>query len=221
MSILKNPETPARKKRKAEEAEDEWEEIEELDDSEEEEEEEERPPRKRRRSVVVEDEDEDVEDEDDEEDDEEEEKTRRKKKSKRFPFGGLIFMFILIGIVLAAGYYGMGYYEQLQALNGQYDAAREEATAELAAAQEEYFLADPDSPANTDIRQELTDVLLADAREQVKELEGEEAELDASIHEKEEALKVIEGQENFDYYKEIYDEYVEGGEYVEELLSGN
>jgi len=130
-------------------------------------------------------------------------------------------MFILIGIVLAAGYYGMGYYEQLQALNGQYDAAREEATAELAAAQEEYFLADPDSPANTDIRQELTDVLLADAREQVKELEGEEAELDASIHEKEEALKVIEGQENFDYYKEIYDEYVEGGEYVEELLSGN
>ena len=171
--------------------------------------------------------DEDDDPEDDEEDDEfeddedEDEKPHRRKKNKRFPVGGLIFMFVLIGIALGAGYFGMTYYEKFHALNEQYNAARDTASAELAAAQDEFALADPDSPANVAVRDELKDVLLADMREQVKQMESEEAELDSSIREAEEKMKELEGVEDFDYYKAIYDEYVEGREYVEELLSGN
>ena len=65
----------------------------------------------------------------------------------------------------------------------------------------------------------MKEVLLADIREQVAQMESEENELDASIHEAEEKMKELEGVEDFDYYKAIYDEYVEGREYVEELLS--
>ena len=167
-------------------------------------------------------EDEDEEDEDEEnedEEDEDDEKPHRKKKSKRFPVFGLIFMFLLIGIILGAGYYGMVYYERFHAMNDQFDAARDAASAELVEAQKEYALADPDSPANVAVRDELKDVLLADIREQVAQMESEKNELDASIREREEKLKEIEGVEDFDYYKAIYDEYVEGREYVEELLS--
>ena len=128
-------------------------------------------------------------------------------------------MFLLIGIILGAGYYGMVYYERFHAMNDQFDAARDAASAELVEAQKEYALADPDSPANVAVRDELKDVLLADIREQVAQMESEKNELDASIREREEKLKEIEGVEDFDYYKAIYDEYVEGREYVEELLS--
>ena len=49
----------------------------------------------------------------------------------------------------------------------------------------------------------------------------EEAEIDAALHEAESRIGELEKVEDFEYYKAIYDEYVEGREYVEELLSGN
>ena len=228
MSLFKD--RKASKKRKSKAAPEEWDEIEE---SEEEEEAGTQHGEDSSISYTKRDDgpkdgyDEDDDPEDDEEDDEfeddedEDEKPHRRKKNKRFPVGGLIFMFVLIGIALGAGYFGMTYYEKFHALNEQYNAARDTASAELAAAQDEFALADPDSPANVAVRDELKDVLLADMREQVKQMESEEAELDASIREAEEKMKELEGVEDFDYYKAIYDEYVEGREYVEELLSGN
>lgn len=228
MSLLKDRKTSKKKEKEA--AEEKWDEIEE---SEEEEEAGTQHGEDSSISYTKRDDgsedgyDEDDDPEDDEEDDEfeddedEDEKPHRRKKNKRFPVGGLIFMFVLIGIALGAGYFGMTYYEKFHALNEQYNAARDTASAELAAAQDEFALADPDSPANVAVRDELKDVLLADMREQVKQMESEEAELDASIREAEEKMKELEGVEDFDYYKAIYDEYVEGREYVEELLSGN
>ena len=228
MSLLKDRKTSKKKEKEA--AEEKWDEIEE---SEEEEEagthhgEDSSISYTKRDDGSEDGYDEDDDPEDDEEDDEfeddedEDEKPHRRKKNKRFPVGGLIFMFVLIGIALGAGYFGMTYYEKFHALNEQYNAARDTASAELAAAQDEFALADPDSPANVAVRDELKDVLLADMREQVKQMESEEAELDASIREAEEKMKELEGVEDFDYYKAIYDEYVEGREYVEELLSGN
>lgn len=228
MSLLKDRKTSKKKEKEA--AEEKWDEIEE---SEEEEEAGTQHGEDSSISYTKRDDgsedgyDEDDDPEDDEEDDEfeddedEDEKPHRRKKNKRFPVGGLIFMFVLLGIALGAGYFGMTYYEKFHALNEQYNAARDTASAELAAAQDEFALADPDSPANIGVRDELKDVLLADMREQVKQMESEEAELDASIREAEEKMKELEGVEDFDYYKAIYDEYVEGREYVEELLSGN
>ena len=235
MSLFKGRKASKKKKSEIKAAEEEWDEIEENEESEEEEtargEEEilaaaETSKRNTGSEADFDDEDdeedEDEEDEDEEnedEEDEDDEKPHRKKKSKRFPVFGLIFMFLLIGIILGAGYYGMVYYERFHAMNDQFDAARDAASAELVEAQKEYALADPDSPANVAVRDELKDVLLADIREQVAQMESEKNELDASIREREEKLKEIEGVEDFDYYKAIYDEYVEGREYVEELLS--
>ena len=228
MSLLKDRKTSKKKEKEA--AEEKWDEIEE---SEEEEEAGTQHGEDSSISYTKRDDgpkdgyDEDDDPEDDEEDDEfeddedEDEKPHRRKKNKRFPVGGLIFMFVLLGIALGVGYFGMTYYEKFHALNEQYNAARDTASAELAAAQDEFSLADPDSPANVAVRDELKDVLLADMREQVKQMESEEAELDSSIREAEEKMKELEGVEDFDYYKAIYDEYVEGREYVEELLSGN
>ena len=163
---------------------------------------------------------ENLEDEEDFEDEEAERKHKTKKK-KGFPVGALIFMFVLIGIAAGAGYFGMQYYEQNRVLHERYDAAVAQASEELNAANEELFLADPDSPANSDIREELKSVLLADAQEKAEKLANEEAEIDAALHEAESRIGELEKVEDFDYYKAIYDEYVEGREYVEELLSGN
>ena len=240
MSLFKGRKASKKKKSEIKAAEEEWDEIEENEESEEEEtargEEEilaaaETSKRNTGSEADFDDEDdeededeededeEDEDEEDEDEEDDEDEKPHRKKKSKRFPVFGLIFMFLLIGIILGAGYYGMVYYERFHAMNDQFDAARDAASAELVEAQKEYALADPDSPANVAVRDELKDVLLADIREQVAQMESEKNELDASIREREEKLKEIEGVEDFDYYKAIYDEYVEGREYVEELLS--
>ena len=224
MSLFKDRKASKRKRSKIEAAEEEWDEIEESEESEEETE------RRAEEILAAADaskrnagEEDDFDDEDDEDDfddeDDEDVEPRRKKKSKRFPVFGLIFMFLLIGIILGAGYYGMAYYEQFHAMNEQFDTALDAASAELVTAQNECALADPDSPANTAVRDELKEVLLADIREQVAQMESEENELDASIHEAEEKMKELEGVEDFDYYKAIYDEYVEGREYVEELLS--
>ena len=225
MSLFKGRKASKKKKSEIKAAEEEWDEIEENEESEEEETargEEEilaaAETSKRNTGSEADFDDEDDEEDEDEED-EDDEKPHRKKKSKRFPVFGLIFMFLLIGIILGAGYYGMVYYERFHAMNDQFDAARDAASAELVEAQKEYALADPDSPANVAVRDELKDVLLADIREQVAQMESEKTELDASIREREEKLKEIEGVEDFDYYKAIYDEYVEGREYVEELLS--
>lgn len=163
---------------------------------------------------------ENLEDEEDFEDEEAERKHKKKKKNG-FPVGALIFMFALIGIAVGAGYFGMQYYEQNRVLHERYDAAVAQASEELNAANEELFLADPDSPANSDIREELKSVLLADAQEKAEKLANEEAEIDAALHEAESRIGELEKVEDFDYYKAIYDEYVEGREYVEELLSGN
>ena len=188
-----------------------------------------RKRRKLREEEETEDEDELEEEEYDEDapedeeniEDEAAERKHKKKKKKGFPVGALIFMFVLIGIAAAAGYYGMQYYEQNRALHERYDTALAEASEELNAANDEYFLADPDSPANSDIREEVKSVLLADAQEKAEKLASEEAEIDAALHEAESRIGELEKVEDFDYYKAIYDEYVEGREYVEELLSGN
>lgn len=164
---------------------------------------------------------EDPDEDEDFEDEETEKKKHGRKRKKGFPVVALILMFVLIGVTLAAGYFGIQYMEQNRELHASYDEAVAEAAAELDAAKQEYFLADPDSSANTEIREELKSVLLADAREKAEKLESEEAELDATLREAEERISEQEKVEDFEYYKAIYDEYVEGREYVEELLSGN
>ncbi len=158
---------------------------------------------------------------DEEELEDEDDEARRSRRKKGFPVGGLILMFLLIGVILAAGYFGMEYMEQYTALKADYDGRVAAAEAELQAAQSEYAEADPESEAHAAERQQLTDEMIAAAQAELDGIRAAEDEADSAIETAESRMKELEDVEDFDYYKAIYDEYVEGRAYVEDLLSGD
>ena len=148
-------------------------------------------------------------------------KAGKKTRAKRFPVGGLIAMFMLVGIALAAGYFGMQYAARYEAMKTDSEERIAAAEAELAAAEAEYAEADPESAAHTAERQQLADEMIATAKAELEALREKSAEADAAIDELEARIAELESAEDFDYYKAIYDEYIEGRAYVEDLLSGN
>ena len=157
---------------------------------------------------------------------EETEHTQHQKKKKKagrnkFPVGGLVLMFALILLGLAAAYFGQQYYTQYRSLKTSYEGNLQTLNAELQEAQAALRLADPDSEAHEGERAVLTEELLRDAQEKLSEVQKESAELDSAISEAEKTVAELEQQEDFEYYKEIYDAYEEGRDYVEGLLSGN
>ena len=145
----------------------------------------------------------------------------KKKKTKGFPVGGLIVMFLLVGIALAAGYFGMQYAARYKAMTADSEARIAAAEAELSAAEAEYAEADPESAAHVAERRQVTDEMIAAAKAELEALREKSAEADAAIDELEARIAELESAEDFDYYKAIYDEYIEGRAYVEDLLSGN
>ena len=160
---------------------------------------------------------------------EEEEETKNgaaKKKSKRkakkgFPFGALLLMFVLVGLILAAGYYARLYAERYAKLKADYENAIVSAEATLAAAEEEYAEADSESAEHSEQRRELSEQMIGAARSELEILRQQDDVVNASIAEAEKKIEELQSVENFDYYKAIYDEYTEGRAYVEEILSGN
>ena len=85
----------------------------------------------------------------------------------------------------------------------------------------EYAEADPESAAHTAERQQLADEMIATAKAELEALREKSAEADAAIDELEARIAELESAEDFDYYKAIYDEYMEGRAFVEDLLSGD
>ncbi|MBQ3482465.1 MAG: hypothetical protein IJH48_09150 [Oscillospiraceae bacterium] len=172
---------------------------------------------------------EDLEEElDDEEFDDEDEAPRRsgKKKAKRkkrrgFPVGGLILMLFLIAVILIAGYYGKQYMDAVTALRGEYESALQNAEAERDEAAALRAEADPDSAGHIAERELLTDGMIAEAESEAEALRKQGEETDAAIREAEKTISELQDAEGYEYYRAIYDEYVEGRAYVEGLLSGN
>ena len=144
---------------------------------------------------------------------------REDRRAGRFPVGGLILTVVLIAVILAAGYAGILCYEQYGVIKAEHDAVVNAANAELAGAQAEYAIEDPDSEAHIAERQALSEEILREAKEEMARMEQEKGALDRSIAAAEDRVRELESQEDFDYFKSVYDEYVEGREYVEELLS--
>ena len=95
----------------------------------------------------------------------------------------------------------------------------EEAERDAAAAL--YAEADPESAANVEARRQATDEMIAEANAEIEALRQKGEETDAAIKEAEKTIGELQDVEGYEYYRAIYDEYVEGREYVEELLSGN
>lgn len=142
------------------------------------------------------------------------------EKKKVGPFGPILAV-LLLAVILGAGYFALQFRDSLESKRSEYEAALELAGSELAEAQAEYALADPDAAENAAERDELAESMLGEARERAAELEAESAALDESIAEAESRVAELEAAEDFDYYKAVYDAYAEGMAYVEELLSGD
>ena len=109
---------------------------------------------------------------------------------------------------------------------GRYTQRREEAEATVAAAQAEleeaqaqYAAVDPDDPANVQRLADIREAALSEARQEEQRLRDELAELDAALKDTEAKLAELESDEDYAYYKAIYDSYAEGKAYVEELLA--
>ena len=165
-----------------------------------------------------------VEDKLEDEDDENEVprgRKRKKSKKKGFPVGGLILMLLLIGVVLAAGYFGMEYMEAYTSAKEEFESALQAAEAERDAAAALYAEADPESAANIAARQQVTDEMIAEANAEISDLQAQSEETDAAIKEAEKTIDELKDVEGYEYYRAIYDEYVEGRAYVEDLLSGD
>ena len=105
-------------------------------------------------------------------------KSGKKTKAKRFPIGGLIAMFLLVSVALAAGYFGVQYAARYEAMTAGSEERIAAAEAELAAAEAEYAEADPESAAHAAERQQVTDEMIASAKAEleavIKALEEEE-----------------------------------------------
>ncbi|MBR0040298.1 MAG: hypothetical protein IJP64_02855 [Oscillospiraceae bacterium] len=148
-------------------------------------------------------------------------KKKKKAKAGRFPVGGLIVMLLLIGVILTAGYFGMRYSAQYDALQKNSEDRIAAAESALMLAEAQYAEADPESAAHVAERRQVTEEMIAQASAELDELLAESAETDAAISELEKRKAELESVEDFDYYISIYNEYTEGRDYVENLLSGD
>ena len=146
---------------------------------------------------------------------------KKKKAKKSFPFGGLIFMFFLIAAILAGAYFGMDYMDRYAQIKGEYESALKAAEAERDAAMALRDEADPDSAPNAALRQQVTDEMILEANAELDALREQKEAAESAIRAEEEKIDALGDIEDFDYYRAIYDEYVEGRAYVEELLSGD
>ncbi len=167
---------------------------------------------------------EEIDDEDEDDEDEDDDRPARKKgktKKKGFPVGGLILMFLLMAVIAVAGYLGMQYYDQYTQTKASFDNALTAAEAELSAAQAEYAVADPESEAHAAERRQLSEEMIAQAEAEAEALRLKGEETDAAIKAAEDKISALADVEGYEYYRAIYDEYVEGRVYVESLLSGD
>ena len=148
-------------------------------------------------------------------------KKEKAEKKEKFPYGGLILLLVLIALILFSSYFGLFYMEQREELAALYDGRIAAAEAELAAAEAEYAEADPDSDAHVAERKQLSEEMIAAAELELADMQQKASETDAAIRAAEERIAELESDEDFEYYMSVYEEYLEGGAYVEALLSGD
>ena len=148
-------------------------------------------------------------------------KKKAGRKSRGFPVGGLIFMLLLIVFIFAAVHFGLQYMSSFEQLRGEYDGAVQAAEAERDAARALYEEADPESDANSAERRQVTDEMIAEASAELEALRNQSEETESAIRAAEEKINALHGAEDEEYYRAIYDEYNEGRDFVEGLLSGD
>lgn len=148
-------------------------------------------------------------------------KEEKEAKRESFPFGGLILLLTLIAVILFSCYFGLYYMEQRDVLASLYESRIAAAEADLSAAEAEYAEADPDSEAHVVERRQLSEEMIAAAKLELADMQQKAAETDAAVRAAEERVAELESDEDYEYFMSVYEEYLEGRAYVEELLSGD
>lgn len=155
-----------------------------------------------------------------------EQETKKTKKGsekmkKGFPYGGMILSFFLIAVIAAAGFFGLKYMKAYGTVKTEYDSALQSAEEERDAAEAAYGDALPDSAYNKAVQKQVTEEMIAEAKSEIEAIQKKNDETDADIRAVEEKIAELQTAEGYDYFRAIYDEYVEGRAYIEELLSGD
>lgn len=125
----------------------------------------------------------------------------------------------LIAALLVSGTLCIWAFGQYHALKAHYTGALREANEALDAAMAERAEADPASEASAALRRQAAEDMIEEGKEQIAEIERHNAELDEAARELETKIEGLKEIEDYEYYRAIYDEYVEGKAYIEELLA--
>ena len=140
-------------------------------------------------------------------------------KSGELTSGVRLVTLALIAAVLVAGVFCARAFGRYHALRSQYRGAVRAASETLAAAEAERADADPGSEASAEERRRTSEDMIGQAEAEIARIERHNGELDEAAREAEAKIGALEEIEDYEYYRAIYDEYVEGRAYVEELLS--
>ena len=129
-----------------------------------------------------------------------------------------IVLVLVLVLGLAGGFIFRGQYNELYRTNQTVvDAAQRE----LDEANAAYAALDPDSAEETALRLERENELMTQAQEEIRQLTEANDELDASIRTAEQQLEEKQADEEYAYYKAIYDSMAEGKALVESYLEDN
>ncbi len=143
------------------------------------------------------------------------------EKADRFFLHAVLMMLCLITIILAAGYWAVACGARYTALKIQYEEKIRAAQIVYDAAAAEYADADSDSEEHIAQRRQLSDEMIAAAKSKLESLRERSEEINAEIAGSEARIGELKSAEDYDYYRTIYEEYLEGRTWVEELLSGD
>ena len=146
---------------------------------------------------------------------------RRRRRRSRPVWPGVLVMILLLGILGGAGFLGLRFRDQREAKLREGETLVAQARAEMEEARANNPIPDPDDPEYARRQEELRQQLLSQAREEEQALEEQTAALEQSLREAEDELSRLEQDEDYAYYKALYDTYEEGRVYVVGLLSGN
>ena len=149
----------------------------------------------------------------------EEKDGRTPDRNRELSAGRLAVTLVLLAAVLVSGIFCARAAVQYCTLHAQYRSAVCAAGEMLAAAEAERAGADPESEANVEKRRQTSEDMIEAAKAEIARIERHSAELDAAVREAGSKIDALEGSADYDYYRSIYGEYVEGRAYVEELLS--
>ena len=129
-----------------------------------------------------------------------------------------IVLVLVLVLGLAGGFIFRGQYSELYRTNQTVvDAAQRE----LDEANAAYAALDPDSAEETAHRLERENELMTQAQEEIRQLTEANDELDASIRTAEQQLEEKQADEEYAYYKAVYDSMAEGKALVESYLEDN